>query len=193
MSLNPRSVVLASSVVFAAAVGPAVAVSPPPEYGLRGLRRVEIVFVNVGRGGMAGGVVPADGVVPPVPPTDDLASHALAEDSACKKIGPEMTRLGLEVVEQCRRDDGACGKLYLTAETASLPGGGVDRALLVGIELSQPVQLTRDKTVELTAPTTWSEHQVGGVAAQHAATVTACNLLRGLATQFASLWIVANK
>ena len=162
MSPKRRSAVLTSSVVLAAGVGSAAPVSPPPEYGLRGLRRVEIVFVNVGRGGMAGG------------------------------IGPALRGAGLEVVEHCRRDDLACAKLYLTAETASI-SGVADRALLVGIELSQPVQLKRDQTVVLSAPTTWSEHQVGFVAAQHSATSTACLSLSGLAASFGSMWSAANK
>ena len=192
MRLKRPSVALSSFVVFGAAMGSAAAVSSPPEYGLRGLRRVEIVFVNVGRGGIVGGVVPADGVVPPVPPTEDLANHALAENEECQQVAPTLGRAGLEVVEQCRRDDVACAKLYLTAETAAIPGVA-DRALLVGIELSQRAQLTRDKTVDLSIPTTWSEHQVGAVTAQHSATITACISLRNLATLFASMWTVANK
>ena len=192
MSPKQRSVALTSFVAFVAAAGSAAAVTPPPEYGLRGLRRVEIVFVNVGRGGIVGGIVPADGVIPAVPPTEDLASHALAKEEECRTVAPTLGRVGLEVVEHCRPDDLACAKLYLTAESAPIPGVA-DRALLVGIELSQPVQLARDKTVDLSMPTTWSEHQVGAIAAQHSATITACISLRGLATAFASMWTVANK
>ena len=192
MNSKQGSVVLASFVVFTAAVGSAAAVSPPREYGLRGLRSIEIVFVNVGRGGIAGGIVPADGDIPAVPPTEDLASHALAKAEECRQVAPTLSRAGLEVVEHCQRDDLTCAKLYLTAETAAIPGVA-DRALLVGIELSQPAQLTRDKTVDLSIPTTWSEHRVGAVAAQHSATITACISLRDLATLFVSMWTVANK
>ena len=196
MSRNQVTLMLASVAVLAATVG-SVSAAPPQQQqqGLRGLQRVELVFVNRG-GGPAGrvvaGVVASDAAVHAVPPAEDLESRVLASDQECRKIGPTLVGSGLEVVDRCRPDDAACAKLYLTAETGAIPNS-VDRTFLVEVALSQPVQLKRDATVELSQTTTWSEHRLGVVDAQHSATISACTNLRDLAIWFASMWIVANK
>jgi hypothetical protein len=79
VSLKNWCLVLTSFVVFAAALGSTSAATPPPppEYGFRGLRRAEFVFVNVGRSGMTGGVAGQKGAAPPELPADDPASHDL--------------------------------------------------------------------------------------------------------------------
>ncbi|HEU5250386.1 MAG TPA: hypothetical protein VFW15_10420 [Thermoanaerobaculia bacterium] len=189
MSLKHGSVALTSFVALAAAVGSVSAVSPtPPEYGLRGLRRVEIVFTNVDRGGIVGSV----GVVRPEPPMEDLGTHDLAKDQECRLIGPTLAREGLEVVDRCRRDDLACAKLDLTVEDNSIDRSS-ERMYLIGIELSQRVQLARDPTIDLSVPTTWSMHRVAVVAADHSATRTSCIRLREMATVFATDWKLGNR
>jgi len=192
--LKNLRLVLASFVVFAAAVGSASAATPPPlpEYGFRGLKRVELVFVNVGRSGMAAGVAGQKGAAPPELPADDLASHDLAKDPECQAIGKTLSNAGLEVVDRCKPDDFACAQLYLTVENHS-SDRVVDRIYLVGVELSQRVKLARDKKVELAMPTTWSAHRVAVVAADHSATTASCIDLRGLATWFGSLCRTGNK
>ena len=193
MTVKHWSLVLASYVVLAAVLSPAKAATPtPPEYGLRGLRRVELVFMNVGRGGMASVIVPADGVIPPTPPNEDLTTRALATDQECIAIGPTLTREGLEVVERCRADDLGCAKLYLTVED-QMCDGNLERVYVIGITLSQRVQLARDPSVQLSKPTTWSMQRAAVVAADHSATITSCIQLRGMATWFATLWKVGNK
>ena len=193
MSTKQRHRLLASCLVFAAAVGSvAAAVPTPPECGLRGLRRVQLVFMNVSKGGMAGVIVPADGVIPPTPANDDLATRVLAKDHDCIAIGPTITREGLDVVERCPADDLACAKLYLTVEDQS-SDSSLERLYLLGIELSQRVRLARDPTVDLSLPTTWSMHRVAFVASDHSATATSCISLHGMASWFATLWKVGNR
>jgi hypothetical protein len=189
MSLGQGSVVLTSFVALAAAVGSVSAVAPPPpEYGLRGLRRVEIVFMNVGRGGIVG----SNGVVRPEAPTEDLVTHDLAKDNECRAIGPTLAREGIEVVDRCRRDDLECAKLYISVEDNSIDRTS-ERMYLIGIELSQRVQLARDATIDLSVPTTWSMHRVVVVAADHSATRTSCLQLRDMATVFATDWKLGNR
>ena len=196
MCRNQVTLMLASFVVLAATVSSSCAVPPPqPELGLRGLQRVELVFVNRGggpAGRVVGGVVASEAAVHPVPPAEDLESRVLANDQECRKIGPTLAGFGLEVVDRCRADDAACAKLSLTAETGAI-SNSADRTFLVGVALSQPVQLRRDATVELSQATTWSEHRLGVVDAQHSAIISACRNLHDLATWFVSMWIVENK
>jgi hypothetical protein len=189
MRLEQGSVVLASFVAFAAAVGSVLAVPPPPpEYGLRGLRRVEIVFMNLGHGGIVG----SDGVVRPPPPMEDLGTHDLAKDQECRPIGPTLSREGLEVVDRCRREDLACAKVYLTVEDNSIDRS-TERMYLIGVELSQRVQLARDPSIELSVPTTWSMHRVALVTADHSATRAACIQLRDMATVLTTDWKLGNR
>ena len=193
MTVKHGSLVLASYVVLAAVLGPATAATPtPPEYGVRGLRRVELVFMNVGRGGMAGVIVLPDGIIPSTPPNEDLATRVLAKDQECIAIGPTLTREELEVVERCRAEDLACAKLYLTVEDQS-SDGSLERIYVIGIKLSQRVQLARDPKVQLSEPTTWSMQRAAVVAADHSATITSCIQLRDMASWFATLWKVGNK
>jgi len=196
MGGNQVTLMLASCVVCAATVSSVSAVPPTqPELGLRGLQRVELAFVNRG-GGPSGrvvaGVVASHADAHAVQPAEDLESRVLADDQECRKIGPTLARFGLDVVDHCRADDAACATLSLTAETGPIPNS-VDRTSLVEIALSQPVQLKRDSTMELSQTTTWSEHRLGVVDAQHSATISACTSLRDLATWFVSMWIVENK
>lgn len=175
-----------SFLVFAAAVGSASTAPPTlPEYGFRGLTRIELVFVNVGRSGISGAAATEL-------PADDLASHDLAKDPECQAIGKALSNAGLEIVERCKPDDLACGQLYLTVENES-KNRTADRIYLVGAELSQRVTLARDKKIELAMPSTWSAHRVAVVAADHSATNASCVDLRGLATWFGSSWKLANK
>ena len=193
MNMKRRIVLFASCAVFAAVVGPVAAIAPPPpEYGLRGVRRVELVFMNVGKPGIASMSMPADGVIPPTPANEDLAIRALAKDQECMAIGPMLAREGLDVVDRCRADDLACAKLFLSVEDQG-SGGSSDRLYLIEIALSQRVRLARDPKVDLSIPTTWSMHQVASVAADHSATITSCISLRDMATWFASVWKVENK
>jgi hypothetical protein len=120
------------------------------------------------------------------------AGRDFAREAECRAIGPSLTNTGIDVVDRCRHDDAACGKLYLTMESYAL-GDSEDRTYMVGIELTQPLQLTRNRTLELSAATTWSEHRFGLVRANHSATITSCMSLQDLATWFSSLWQVANK
>ena len=189
MHRKQGSVALTSFVALVAAVGSVSAVPPPPpEYGLRGLRRVEIVFMNVGRGGIVGSV----GVVRPEPPMEDLRTHDLAKDQECRPIDQTLAREGLEIVDRCRADDLACAKLYLTVEDHSIDRSS-ERIYLVGIELSQRVQLARDPTIDLSVPTTWSMHRVVVVTADHSATAMSCIQMRQMATVFATDWKQKNR
>ena len=196
MCRNQKPQVRAAFLVLAATVSSVSAVPPQqPELGLRGLKRVELVFVNRGggpAGRVVGGVVASDAAVPAVPPAEDLSNHVLANDQECRKIGPTLVGFGLEVVDRCRPDDAVCAKLYLTVETGTIPNSQ-DRTFLVEITLSQPVQLKRDAGLQLSQPTTWSEYRLGVVDAQHSATISACTNFSDLATWFASMWIVENK
>jgi len=93
----------------------------PREYGLHGLRRVELVFANLSRERMTGGVMTADGDPAPASPQVPDRQRNLASDPDCQAIGPALRALGLEVVEHCGNGDAACGTLRLTLET-SPPG-----------------------------------------------------------------------
>ena len=179
---------------LAAPAGAASAAAPPPspEYGFKGLKRVEVVFVNVGRSGVAGGVVPPKDSAPAELPGDDLASHDLAKDPDCQSIAKSFSNAGLEVVEKCKPDDLACGQLYLTVANQSIDRVA-DRIYSIGAVLSQPVKLARDKKVELSMSSTWSAYRVVVVAADRSATSAACMDLRSLATWFGSSWRIANK
>jgi len=192
--LKILGVTLTSLLVLPAAAGStsAAAPQPLPEYGFRGMKRVEVVFVNVGRSGVTGGVVTQKGPAPPELPADDLASHDLAKEPDCQAIGKTLSNAGLEVVERCKPDDLACGQLYLTVENHS-SDRVADRIYLVRALVSQHVKLARDKKVELSMPSTWSAHRVVVVAADHSATSASCMDLRGLATWFGSTWKQANK
>jgi hypothetical protein len=172
---------------------------PPlqPEYGLCGLRRVQLVFADVTKGpSVVAGVMPGNSAgeawVVPDPRAAVDTGRGLAERAECQAIGPSLSRAGIEIVERCRDDDAACGKLYLTMESYAV-GNGEGRAYMVGIALTQPLQLERDPERELSAATTWSEHRFGLVRADHSATITSCMSLQDLAHWFSSLWQVANK
>jgi hypothetical protein len=193
MNMKQRTPLLVSCVVFVAVVGSVEAAAPmPPEYGLRGVRRVDLALMNVGKGGMAGVIMPADGVVPPTPANEDLSARVLAKDQECAAIEPTLTREGLDVVPRCRADDLACAKLFLTVEDQGSDGSQA-RIYLTGIALSQRVRLARDPKVELSTPTTWSMHQVAVVASDHSATITSCIALRDMATWCATVWNVGNR
>ena len=185
---------MTSALALAAAAGGASAAAPPPlpEYGFKGLKRVEVVFVNVGRSGVAGGVVPAKHSAPAELPGDDLASRDFAKDPDCQSTGKSLSNAGLEVVEKCKPDDFACGQLYLSVTNQSIDQVA-DRIYLVGAVLSQPVKLARDNKVELAMSSTWSTYRVVVVAADHSATSASCMDLRSLATWFGSSWRIANK
>ena len=193
MTLKRWSLLVASYAVFSAGLAPAgAATPPPPEYGFRGLRRVELVFMNVGRGGMAGVMLPSDRITPPTRPNEDVTTRVLAKDQECAAIGPALVREGLEVVEQCGAGDLACAKLSLTVEDQT-SDGSLERVFLIGIALSQRVQLARDPKVQLSVPTTWSMQRVAVVAVDHSATRTSCIQLRDMASWFATLWKVGNR
>jgi len=194
IKLKTLGLALTSFLVLPAAAGETSAAAPPPlpEYGFRGLKRVEIVFVNVGRSGVSGGVATQKGSAPPEIPADDLASHDLSKDPDCQAIGKALSNAGLEVVEHCKPDDFACAQLYLTVANHS-SDRVADRIYLIGATLSQVVKLSRDKNVELAMPSTWSAYRVTVVAADHSATSASCMDLRSLATWFGSSWRLANK
>ena len=190
-----RVPLLVTSLAFTAVVGASAWAVPslPPEYGLRGLRRIELAFVEVSRGpSIVAGVVAGDAAVSHEPSAEARARHELAKESECQAIGPALTRMGIEIVDRCRHDDAACGKLFLTMETGSIAGSD-DRTYLVGIELTQRLQLVRDPKVEPSGATTWSEHRFGIVRADHSATITSCMQLRDLANWFSALWKGGNK
>lgn len=196
MNITQRtlSLGLSSFLVVPALVGQALAAAPPtlPEYGFRGVKRVEIVFVNAGQSGASGGIIPQAGSAAPGQPADDLTSKDLSKDPECQAIGKALSNAGLEIVERCKPDDNACAQLYLIVENHS-NDRTADRIYLVGAELSQRVKLARDKKVELAMPSTWSAHRVAVVAAAQSATTASCVDLRALATWFGSSWRVANK
>ena len=185
---------LISLLVVPALVGQAMAATPPalPEYGFRGVKRVEIVLVNAGQSGFSGGIAPQPDGAAPGQPADDLATKELSKDSECQAIGKTLSNAGLEIVERCKSDDFTCAQLYLIVENHSRDGNA-DRIYLAGAELSQRVRLARDKKVELAMPSTWSAHRVAVVPADHSATASACIELRALATWFGSTWRVANR
>ena len=194
IALEKLRLALSSILVLAASVGSTPAAAPPalPEYGFRGVKRVELVFVNAGGSGVSGGIAVQKGSAPTQLPADDLANQDLAKDPECQAIGKTLSNAGLEVVDRCKPDDLACAELYLTVENHS-SDRVADRIYLVGAELSQRVTLARDKKVELAMPTTWSAHRVAVVAADHSATTASCIDLRGLATWFGSLCRTGNK
>ena len=99
MLLRSLRLALTSLLGLAAVVGGAAAAPPPlPEYGFRGMKRVEVVFVNVGRSGGSGGVATQKGSSPPELPADDLVSRDLAKDPECEAIGKTLSNAGLEIV-----------------------------------------------------------------------------------------------
>ena len=173
-SLAPLSIL---SLVFlaAASAGAGAAAPSTAEFGLKGVKRVEIVFVNVGG-----------------KDADELAPAELAKDPDCAAIGTTLTRAGLEIVEKCKKDDLACAQLYLSVENVSTDRLK-ERLYLAGLDLVQRVVLARDKKVVLTTPSTLSAHRVTIVAADQSARAAACADLRGMATFFGSGWRVANK
>jgi hypothetical protein len=139
----------------------------PPDYGLRGLRRVQLVFL-----------APRAGEDP-------------SKRRECRSIGAPLGRVGIEVVEACRRDDAACGKLFFTVESSPIGEGG-GSMYVAEIELSQPVQLLRDPTRELSSPTTWSARTFGIVDEHHSLAAESCLRLGDLAIRFAAEWRTAN-
>lgn len=185
---------LASFLALPSAAAQAAAAAPQamPEYGFRGLKRVEIVFVNVGRSGVSGGIVPKKDAAATEAPADDLATRDLAQDPDCQAIGKTLSNAGLEIVERCKPDDFACAQLYLTAANDS-SDRVADRIYLVSAVLSQHVKLARDKKVELATPSTWSAYRVVVVAADQSAARASCMDLRALTTWFGSSWRIANK
>ncbi len=187
-----KSLVSISYVLVAIASGSALAAPPPPEYGLDGVQRLELVFVNLGWGGVRGGIVRENAVTSPGLPQDDLEDRDLSSDPECKAIPPDLSREGIEVVARCRYDDAACAKLLLTAETTPVPKSD-DRAYVATVELSQRVQLARDPTVDLTRPTTWSSHRFGVVAAHNSASRTVCIAFRDQARSFGTEWKLRNR
>lgn len=193
MLLRSLRLALTSLLGLAAVVGGAAAAPPPlPEYGFRGMKRVEVVFVNVGWSGVSGGVATQKGSAPPELPADDLVSRDLAKDPECEAIGKTLSNAGLEIVESCKTDDFACGQLYLTVANHS-SDQIVDRIYLVSSTLSQRVRLARDKKVELAMPSTWTASRVVVVTANQSATSASCMDLRSLATWFGSSWRLTNK
>ena len=193
MLLRSLRLALTSLLGLAAVVGGAAAAPPPlPEYGFRGMKRVEVVFVNVGWSGVSGGVATQKGSAPPELPADDLVSRDLAKDPECEAIGKTLSNAGLEIVESCKTDDLACGQLYLTVANHS-SDQIADRIYLVSSTLSQRVRLARDKKVELAMPSTWTASRVVVVTANQSATSASCMDLRSLATWFGSSWRLTNK
>jgi len=194
IKLKMLGVALTSLVFLPTAAAGAPAAAPPkvPEYGFRGLKRVELVFVNASRSGVSGGIVAQEGSTPPPVPADDLATHDLAKDSECQAIGTTLTNAGHEIVERCEPNDFACAKLHLLVENHS-SDRIAERIYVVRVELSQRVTLARDKKVELSVPSTWSAYRVAVVAADHSATTASCSDLRRLATWFGSSYKLANK
>jgi hypothetical protein len=166
----------------AAVEGPASAVPPsPPEHGLRGLRRIEVSFVEPGRGGLHGGIMTGEAAP---------ARSEVAGDPDCRAIAPALARAGLEIVERCPAEDPACGVLLVTVESNPV-AGSEEQTYFAGMELIQGVRLARDPHVALSVPT-WSERRFGNVAALHSATRTSCIALRDLADWFAAVWKAAN-
>jgi len=201
MTPKPLRLALMTLLILSAAVGavpaavgatPAAAPPPLPEYGFRGLKRVELVFVNIGPSGMAGGIVDQKGSAAAEVPADDVASRDLAKDIDCQAIGKTLSNAGLEVVDHCKPDDFACGQLYLAVANHS-SDRIADRLYLTSATLSQRVKLARDKKVELATPSTWSAYRVVDVEADRSATRATCIELRSLATWFGSSWRIANK
>jgi hypothetical protein len=140
---------------------------------------------------MAGGVMVADVADSTNSASPAVARQDLADDPECQAIRPALIRAGVEVVESCRRDDAACGKLSLTMETSPIPGRE-DQTYLFGIELTERARLVRNATTEVSVPT-WSEHRFGSLAAKHSATRTSCIELRDLGHWFAAVWTEGNK
>jgi len=186
--MKNRNLVLASFLVGVLASISASA-DTLPEYGFRGVKRIELAFVNVA---VAGGAPAQKAATPAAVPADDLLTGDLAKNEECKAIGRTLKNAGLEVVEKCKPDDLDCGKLYLTVENHSR-GRTAERIYLIGVELSQPLTLSRDDKVVLAQPTTWSEQSVEVVANDKSATEAACIAFRSLGTWFGTHWKLANK
>jgi hypothetical protein len=183
-TLNTLRLALTVLLVLSAAASSASAVAADqlPEYGFRGLKRVELVYVNDTKAAAA----------PSEKPADDLASRDLAKGPDCVAIGKTLSNAGLKIVEQCKDDDFACGQLYLTVENLS-NSRITDRIYVATVLLSQPVTLSRDKKIKLAIPSTWSAHRVMLVASDQSATDATCADLRSLGTWFGSTWKLANK
>jgi hypothetical protein len=190
ISLNNRIIVLAALVVGGLAVSAAAAADTVPEYGFKGVKRIELAFVNSSGGAAA--AAEQKPVAPAQLPADNVLSRDIAQHDECKAIGRTLRNAGLEIVDKCKPDDLACGKLYLTVESQT-HGSISERIYLVGAGLSQPLTLSRDTKVALTIPTTWSSHRVEVVASDQSATKAACIALRSLGSWFGMEWKMANK
>lgn len=173
MSVKLKNRILVFALVLTSvAAGPVSADTEFPEYGFKGMKRIELAYVNDGASG-----------------ADDLA-----QNKECKAIAVALGNAGLEIAPKCKPDDAACGTLSLTLQDQS-EGRTADRVYLVGVVLSQPVTLVRDKDkqVQLSTPMTWSQYRAQVVPNDKSATEAACRSLRSIATAFGSQWRVANK
>ncbi|MBZ5638379.1 MAG: hypothetical protein LAO51_06420 [Acidobacteriia bacterium] len=156
-------------VVLASSRSPVRAVpEQPPDFGLRGLRRVQLVFLA---------------------PRAEEDPFKRAE---CRPIAELLVGKGLEVVDGCRRYDAACGKLFFTVESNPIIGGE-GSAYVAEIALSQQVQLVREPARELTAPITWSERRFGTVDAHHSLSEESCLRLQDLVIRFTVSWQLASR
>ena len=157
---------IAALVAAVVGVSAAAAPAPPPEFGLRGILRVELAYSPSSR------------------------DH-LADDPECQAIGPALRAFGINLVQRCRPDDVACGRLMASVDAAPVNGSS-DRTYVVELELLQPLKLARDPGVALTAGATWSEHRFGRVRADQSMSKTSCAAVHDLAASFSTLWKAAN-
>jgi hypothetical protein len=188
MNLGKALLVLTS--VAACGAGLAADARKPEEFGFKGVKRLEILFVNVGQKGVIGGVAGAP--AKPTSPADDLDNVDLAKEADCAAIGTTLSHAGLEIVEKCKADDLTCAQLFVTVQNESIDRL-TDRLYLLGLELGQKLTLARDKKVELSTPSTWATHRISAVPADHSAKAAVCSDLRGLATWFGSAWKMGNR
>jgi len=166
-SARPGFRLIAALVAAVVGVVAGAAPAPPPEFGLRGILRVELAFAPASR------------------------DH-LADDPECQAIGPALRAAGINLVQRCRHDDVACGRLLASVDAAPVDGSS-DRTYLVELELLQPLKLARDPGVALSAPTTWSEHRFGRVRTDQSMSKTSCAAVHDLAISFSTLWKAANE
>lgn len=170
------------------------------DYGMGGLRRIQLVFVDLapldsatdGRSGGDDSAIVGDagplgrriaarrGAPPP----------AFAAEEECRAIPGAVAGGGLKIVDRCLPEDAECGTLFLTLE--AVPSGDESLLYVVTMELSQRIRLARDPARTLAMPTTWSERRFGLVP-RPVLERTACERLHDLANWFAALWQAANE
>ena len=169
------------------------------EYGMRGLRRVQVAFVDLApEPPVRSSTRDFSAILGYSAPLDlkryaqrDGASPEFSRTTQCQAITAAVAKDGLEVVDACPPDDLECGTVFMTMEARPLDGDD-NRLYVVTIELSQRVQLPRDPAADISVPTTWSVHRFGLVS-RHALAKETCQQLHDLAILFNVLWQAANK